>query len=971
MFGAFVRQRAGGIKNITPEEQISAAQALSALADIMYYIVKKGAKSAGQAIQQARRALGNNAKYVQPEDFQAAYTNAVQRVKETPKQEYVKPEGDLFQQTAEFMPPEVGKKDSVVDMVKNFDRSVINTENVNKFVNNARINVVYSGAGIADELTRAYEGAVSNALTKEVRADILMSQALASNKLAAEAAMDGKIEFDDNGVAKIVDDPNSLNTVFTSLASLSEKIGADKARHAAQAYLVGLRYQSWLKLNAEKDAAIARAKAQGNRALVQRLERQKKFVSEAQEAAIPAALQFGEMYPEVKEIAAKYEAVKNNEIDMLEQAGYYSAETAEEYRNTNGYVPLYRIMDDIEDSAPGAKQYFRGFADIGAEKKATGSERQVDDVFDNMMTRHMWAVNAAVRNRANRAVANQLGIVNNDGVLIVTDKIQPGAENNSAPVWINGERKYVQYSDPAFAQGIQGLEPALGPIMSMLAGASKIMRMGITMLPPFQLAMVFHDAPRAALNSGVERPFQLMGKVLTSFAQILKDPNDPFVLEMRKLGITGGYGHTAQEVASKLRRDLGLEANTMVRKALDKAETFAAASDLAQRRALYMQTMEETNNPVLAMHRALDIINFQKHGRSAKVRALTQVVPFMNAYLQGMDVLYQAMSGKGISGKEKRQAQVLFVQTAIKLAALSALYSMLVADDEDYKKLDDREKVRALIIPGTGFKIPVAADVAMLVKAIPELGYQYIVRGSTDNPMDATKLFSGISQSLMDGLSGPNVMPQLLRAGVEVAVNKSFLTGNPIVGRGLETLETQEQFTENTSRLARLIGQTGVISPMNADHLIKGYGGTAASLFLYSTDAMVNQVADVKTPSVPVYRIPSINSFLYSTQGKGQLNDYYDLKDRSDEVTATLNKKNKFGTAEEAREYREDNKQMLAVRARVNAMSNQMKTLREQRKRIVASDLDATTKRERLDEIDARIAKVVSNIGAVRIKAGL
>jgi hypothetical protein len=171
LFGAFVRQRAGGIKNITPEEQISAAQALSALADIMYYIVKKGAKSAGQAIQQARRALGNNAKYVQPEDFQAAYTNAVQRVKETPKQEYVKPEGDLFQQTAEFMPPEVGKKDSVVDMVKNFDRSVINTENVNKFVNNARINVVYSGAGIADELTRAYEGAVSNALTKEVRAD--------------------------------------------------------------------------------------------------------------------------------------------------------------------------------------------------------------------------------------------------------------------------------------------------------------------------------------------------------------------------------------------------------------------------------------------------------------------------------------------------------------------------------------------------------------------------------------------------------------------------------------------------------------------------------------------------------------------------------------------------------------------------------------------------------------------------------
>lgn len=969
--GAFARQRIGGVKNITPEEQISAAQALAALGDIMYYIVKKGVKSAGQAINQARRALGNNAKYISSEDFQAAYDNAVTRVKDNPPEAYVKPEGDLFDQTAEFMPPEAGKKDSVVDMVKNFDRSVINTENVNKFVNDARINVVYSGAGIADELTRAYEGAVSNALTKEVRADILMSQALSSNKLGAESAMAGKIVFDDNGVAKVVDDPNNLNSVFASLASLSEKIGADKARHAAQAYLVGLRYQSWLALNAKKDLEIAAARKAGKRGLADKIERQKKYVSEAQEAAIPAALQFGDMYPEVKDIAAKYDASKNNEIDMLEQAGYYSKELADEYRSTKGYVPLYRIMDDIEDSAPGAKQYFRGFADIGAEKKATGSERQVDDVFDNMMTRHMWAVNAAVRNRANRAVANQLGIVNKDGVLIVTDKIQPGAEANSAPVWINGERKYVQYSDPTFAQGIQGLEPALGPIMSILAGASRIMRMGITVLPPFQLAMVFQDAPRAALNSGVERPFQVMGKVLTSFAQILKDPNDPFVVEMRKLGITGGYGHNAKEVSSKLRRDLGLESNSMLQKALDKAETFAAASDLAQRRAIYMQTMEETNNPVLAMHRALDIINFQKHGRSAKIRALTQVIPFMNAYLQGMDVLYQAMSGKGISGKEKRQAQMLFVQTAIKLAALSALYSMLVADDEDYQKLDDRQKVRSLIIPGTGVKIPVAADVAMLVKAIPELGYQYIVRDGTKNPMDATKLFEGISQSIIDGISGPNLMPQALRAGVEVAVNRNFLTGNPIIGRGLETLATEEQFTENTSRLARLIGQTGILSPMNADHLIKGYGGTTASLFLYSTDALVNQVADVKTPSVPVYRIPSINSFLYSTEGKGQLNDYYDLKDRSDEVTATLNRKIKYGTAEDVREYREENKEMLAVRGRVNAMTNQVKALRETRKRIIASDLDASAKRERLDEIDGRIAKVVDQIGAVRVKAGL
>jgi hypothetical protein len=52
-------------------------------------------------------------------------------------------------------------------------------------------------------------------------------------------------------------------------------------------------------------------------------------------------------------------------------------------------------------------------------------------------------------------------------------------------------------------------------------------------------------------------------------------------------------------------------------------------------------------NKVLAMHRAMNIINWQKHGTSNKVRVLTQIVPFMNAYIQGMDTLIRAMRGEG------------------------------------------------------------------------------------------------------------------------------------------------------------------------------------------------------------------------------------------------------------------------------------------------------------------------------------
>jgi hypothetical protein len=474
-----------------------------------------------------------------------------------------------------------------------------------------------------------------------------------------------------------------------------------------------------------------------------------------------------------------------------------------------------------------------------------------------------------------------------------------------------------------------------------------------------------------------------MGEVFKSFYTTLKDPNDPIIKEMNRLGISGGFGHNAKDIADKMRRDLGIEANTLGKRALDKTEQFAAASDMAQRRAVFKRTLLETGglenadgsitggNKVLAMDRAMNIIHWQKRGTSNKVRVLTQVVPFLNAYIQGMDTLIRAMRGEGISGREKKEAQILFAQTALKIAALSTVYAMAVGGDEEYQKLDDRQKIRSFIIPGTGFKVPVASEIAMLTKAIPEMTWQYINREGTENPMDSTKLMQAIGQSFADGLLGPNLMPQAFRAGVEVVTNHDFLTGNPIIGRGLENLATSEQFTENTSQLAKLVGGTGIISPVNLDHLIKGYGGTMAAGVLYATDATANMFFNDKLPTTPLYRVPMIGSFMYSPEGKGQLNDYYDLKNRSDEVTATLNHIRKFGSPEEAQEYATDKKEILAIRGRVNTISNQMKILREQRKRIIVSNLSSDEKRSQLNIIDSRINNMVQNIGALRVKAGL
>ena len=896
------------------------------------------------------------------------------------------PISERFNETKVFSPPGENQERSfkefatgTYDQFKSEEGRKNITDSASRAFLEGRTKVAYAGAGVQSKLIKDFNGSVNDALGN-VRADILYDQALNGNILGSVSAKEGRVIFDESGVAKVEPSQYHISAVFDELGTLSKKIGASDAKHVSSAYLQALRYKEIIENNAKYEALIKRTE---NQKLKDQYKKEIKYISDEQRAAIEPSLKYAEEFPEVKKMAEIYDKVNRDEIDMLEKADIYSKEYAEKLRNTKGYVPLFRVMEDLDGATPGAKQYFKGLVDLGKQHAFEGSDRQTLDVLDNMLTRHMWAVNAAVRNNANKQLVKQLAVHDEAGQPVYHFQVPADKADVMTPIFVDGKRKYVEYTDPLFARAVYGVEPSLGPILGFMGKASKALRIGVTATPTFQVYQLFNDAPRAAMLSGVNRPFKLMGEVFKSFYATLKDPNDPIIKEMNRLGISGGFGHNAKDIADKMRRDLGIEANTLGKRAIDKTEQFAAASDMAQRRAVFKRTLLETGgaenadgsitggNKVLAMDRAMNIIHWQKRGTSNKIKVLSQVVPFLNAYIQGMDTLIRAMRGEGISGREKKEAQLLFAQTAIKIAALSTIYAMAVGGDEEYQKLDDRQKIRSFIIPGTGFKVPVASEIAMLTKAIPEMTWQYINREGTANPMDSTKLMQAIGGSFADGLLGPNLMPQAFRAGVEVATNYDFLTGNPIIGRGLENLATSEQFTENTSQLARLIGGTGIISPVNLDHLIKGYGGTMAAGVLYATDATANMFFNDKLPTTPLYRVPMIGSFMYSPEGKGQLNDYYDLKNRSDEVTATLNHIRKFGSPEEAQEYATDKKEILAIRGRVNTISNQMKILREQRKRIIVSNLSSDEKRSQLNIIDSRINNMVQNIGALRVKAGL
>ena len=91
--------------------------------------------------------------------------------------------------------------------------------------------------------------------------------------------------------------------------------------------------------------------------------------------------------------------------------------------------------------------------------------------------------------------------------------------------------------------------------------------------------------------------------------------------------------------------------------------------------------------------------------------------------VDALNVLYRTMTGKGVSTAEKRAAQKLFFMTGMQLAALNVLYTALVTGDDEYEGLDEFVRNRNYIIPGTGVKIPVAPEVGLFFKVIPDRFY--------------------------------------------------------------------------------------------------------------------------------------------------------------------------------------------------------------------------------------------------------
>lgn len=666
---------------------------------------------------------------------------------------------------------------------------------------------------------------------------------------------------------------------------------------------------------------------------------------------IDAGLKLVDTIPELDNVANIWNGIRQNSAAMLVDSGLWSAEEAEQLLATIEYVPFYR--EDQLEKGKGPKEFLRGLQVQAKEKKFKGSDLPVADIFDNMVRWTQYAVKRSVMNKLAQAKVNAAVEY---GLARPVEEAKKG--KNAVRVWENGEAKFYDMDDPLYMEAFAGLESVALPIWKVFASMSNFLRQSVVLYPLFSVSQIPQDAFAAMFTSGLKLRFALSipARAVKEYIQTLRGSSKAHA-ELKQVGAVGIKDFSAQiarndaEVAAGLKKTPGIW-----NKVKNVLEHISMASDNAIRQAVYTASIDQGLTPAEAMEKAFAIINFRNRGGSPTIRMLGQVVPFFNAYLAAQHVAIKTVSGVGISPSERSEALKVLGVTTATVMGLSMIYAMTMDDDEDYINKPSVMRDRLFIIPGTGMTIPIRTDIFSMPKILTEHMYMLM---TNQGMADGRKFRDSMKAALGNIFFGPTPVPQAIKPLIEVGVNYNFFQGRPLIGTYQKGLEIERQFNDSTSELAKLFGQTGLISPIAADHLFRGMLGSLGGLIVFTTNPILHSDPKVPRPELSLTEamaaLPGTSGFVSRPFETGLKNDFYVLRDEVSKAANTFNDiKNRNPADIEEFLAKEDNVTRVGMQKAVNQITKELTEIRRQISLITnlpATDMSAAEKRSQINEL--------------------
>jgi hypothetical protein len=671
------------------------------------------------------------------------------------------------------------------------------------------------------------------------------------------------------------------------------------------------------------------------------------FGSETTEADLRGVRKQVESNKALKDIfdlaRSEYNSYNRDMINFVVSTGALSEQVGAELTSENDYIPFYREKNGAAELLIGDATPIRigSIAEQPYLHQLIGGDKPIMDFMTSAVQNTNMLADMGLRNLATKNAVFEL--VDMDMAKIVGNTSGP----DIVKFKIDGKDKFAQVAGTKeipgdlLVKGMEGIPTQMPFIWRAMSVPSRLLRKAVTVSPVYAAKQLFRDSVAAPLLTGAD-----FTPVMGALRQINKPSKE--ILERR--GVVGGqqFTGTSEDLTTILRQIADGQPGWM--QALAKAEALGMEADALTRRAQYNSYIEQGLSEMEATLMALESMNFNKRGADPSVHIVGALIPFFNAQIQALNVLYKAFRGQ-LPFNEKLKIQEKLLKRGAMLAAGTFAYAAMMQDDEAYKNATPDQKYGNWFvrIPGVDepVRIPVPFEVGYIFKALPEALYNSMVNEHGGD--EAVKAFEQILLQTIPGGSSYG-LPQAVKPYVEAKLGKSFYTGRDILSEHEKALLPEEQFRANTTEMAKLVGKMGY-SPVVFEHLVQVYTGTMVIAFLQALSQGLPKGTTPEQATRRLSEMPVVGGVFQPNDAGGIINDTYERMKEYQKVANTVDNMLENGRVAEAKALLEKRGNEYVAEEAANFFVSQMKDLTKMEQAIRASALSPDEKRAQLDNL--------------------
>ena len=640
-----------------------------------------------------------------------------------------------------------------------------------------------------------------------------------------------------------------------------------------------------------------------------------------------------------------YQEYNNNLIDFVLSSGAITKELASKLKGVD-YIPFYRAKgNDVFLEVMGEQPIRIG--DIKNQphlQQLLGGQKQILPIFTSALSNTSVLTDLALKNMATANTADALRMI---GVAKI-NKGQGPANPDVIRFKVDGQDFHAVVDTQAksdlfgniptelVVQGMEGIKATLPVGIRLLGAPANWLRKFVTRDPRYAFRQIFRDSMAAAMTTGAD-----FVPVVQTFKDMATMKKTGALQTLQKRGVVGGQvisgaeddmGKILQQVAS------GKPGWNM---AMAKLDELAMMGDAATRVSMYNAFLKQGLSEREATFATLEAMNFSRRGISPSVLYANTLIPFFNAALQGLDVLYRAYKGDMPASERLRVKQKLIARLGI-MAGITLAYAYMMQDDETYENANPEERYGNWFVPtpfGT-LRVPIPFELGLIGKALPEGVYRLMASDdSTGEVADALRK--------MAVRSIPIDIPTAIKPAIEWNMNRSFFTGRDIVLASMPD-DPRFQYSLNTPEIIKLFGNIG-LPPVKVENTLRGYTGSLGVSMLRLLDPVFG--GEVVKAGQGLANVPIAGGLFQPEDASGIINAAYNTANNLEGVIRTY-KRLQVEDPKSATEYYNDNVVEISMASTAGQFKQYMGQITAEERKVRASTaMTPEQKDKRLKEL--------------------